>query len=257
MQPFADQVQVAIDSKKGFPCVQKPLQDVLDNLNDISTTDPVTGATTADPKHLWNLRQQINASISRKATGTAQDGRQAAAQLTTLKPVLDSTIEPGAPGFTDGQGNITLTKLDSTIKNLSRQQVANGVSTADGVTPAQVQALLDLRDNLRQAGAAVYNNKPPGSDTVRNLGSNGLVNLLAGRGGVPTHAVNALLPRVGEMGAGPISMMLGTAARGVRLGAQAFGSRGSDMVMNALVNRLTNPKLYQKAVNPLLGGRTR
>ena len=284
VQLFADQVQAAIDSKKGFPSVQKPLQDVLDNLNDISTTDPVTGATTADPEHLWNLRQQINASISPKAAGTAQDGRQAAAQLTALKPVLDSTIEPGAPGFTafmkqysdltspidgmrwlqkqgigitDGQGNITLAKLDSTIKNLSRQQGANGVSTADGVTPQQEQALLDLRENLRQAGAATYGGKLPGSDTVRNLGSNGLVNLLAGQGGVPTHALNTLLPSLGDAGAGPIGLMLGTAASGARLGAGAVGSRGSGMVMNALVNRLTNPELYQKAVNPLLSGGAR
>ncbi|WP_239478837.1 hypothetical protein [Lichenicola cladoniae] len=281
IQPFSDQLQTAIDSKKGYPSVQKPLLDLQQTLQDVTQTDPQTGAATADPEHLWNVRQQINAMISPKAAGTAQDGRQAAAQLIGLKPGLDATIEQGAPGFgnfikqysdlsapidgmnwlqkqgigiTDSQGNITLAKLDSTIKTLQRQQEAPGANTADGVTPDQQQALIALRENLRQAGAAVYKGRLPGSDTFRNLGSNSLINAVSSGAGMPGHMVNMLLPGVGEVAAGPIGTMLGSAAAATRYGANALATRGSNMVTQELINRLTNPAAYQKAVNPLAGG---
>ena len=279
--PIASAMQDAIDAKNGYPSVQKPLQDIKDTLDSVTQTDPQTGAVTTDPRALWNVRQEINAMISPMAAGTAKDGRQAAAQLIALKPVLDTEIEKGAPGFgnfidqysklsapidgmnwlqkqgitiTDPQGNITLNKIDGTIKALQKQQGAPGAREADGVTPDQYQALLASRENLRQAGAAVYRGRLPGSDTARNLGSNAFVNALtAGTHGYLGHTINSLVPAVGEATAGPMGLFLGGAMSAARYGAGATVNRGSNMIMDQLANKLTDPNAYQKAVNPLVG----
>lgn len=279
VSPVAKAMQDAIDAKAGYPSVQKPLQDIKDTLDSVTQTDPQTGATTADPRALWNVRQEINAMISPLAAGKANDGRQAAAQLVGLKPVLDTEIEKGAPGFgdfidqysklsapidgmnwlqkqgitiTDGQGNITLAKIDGTIKALQKQQGAPGAREADGVTPDQYNALLALRENLRQAGAAVYKGKLPGSDTARNLGSNAFVNALtAGGQGLIGHTINTLAPVSGEAVAGPLGGAAGLGLSLARYGAGATVNRGSNMIMDQLTNKLTDPAAYQRAVNAL------
>ena len=73
-----------------------------------------------------------------------------------------------------------------------------------------------------------------------------------GNVGLPGHMMSVLLPGAGEAAAGPIGMMLGSAVGAARYGAGAATSRGSSMVMDGLVNRMTNPEAYQKAVNPLV-----
>ena len=281
-QPILDHVDQLIGSANGRPSVQGPLQLYRDQVAAVSTPD-ANGVPMADPADLYNTRQFLGDMISPRAKGTASDGQAAASQLMTLRPTVDSTIEQGAPGFgdylkqfrdlsgpidgmrwlqqqgigiTDGQGNITLTKLDSTIKTLQRQQGSNGANTAKSVTPEQYQALVDLRENLRQASAANYRGKVPGSDTARNLGSNGLVNALtAGTTGGWGHALGIALPSAGGAVEGPLGLMVGGGLAAARYGASATAQRGSNMVMNALVQRMTDPEAFGKTFNALAPGR--
>ena len=281
-QPVVDQVNQLIAQNAGRPTVQGPLQQVLNQLEvkvPDPTVDPATGLPTpgatieqavSDPATLYNVRKYIGDIISPKAAGTAQDGRAAAAQLMTLKPVLDDTIESGAPGYKDyiaqydalsqpidgmqalqklnlydASGNVTLPKIDNAIKSLTAQQNAPGYKLADSITPEQMGQLVALRDNMRQAGQSNLG-RSLGSNTFQNFATNSLINAAGSHAG---HAVGAVLSAAGaDAAVGPLGMVaapLGYAASHI-IGNIGAKSRG--MVMESLTNKLLNPQAASNAL---------
>jgi hypothetical protein len=276
-EPVVDQVQALIAQNAGRPTVQGPLQQVLKQLVQKvpdPTVDPTTGLPTpgatieqpiSDPATLYNVRKYIGDIVSPKVAGTAQDGRAAAAQLLTLKPVLDDVIESGAPGFknyitqfdqlsrpidgmralqalnlTDANGNTTLQKLDTAVKSLTKQQAAPGYRNADGITPEQMQQLVALRDNMRQAGQSNLG-RALGSNTFQNLATNNLLNAAGSKGGHVAAAVGSALGADAALGpvAGLVAPTLSYAATHV-LGK--LGENSREMVMQSLTNKLLNPQ---------------
>ena len=187
-QPLLDTVRKAVADNAGRPTVQAPLINVANQLQAVTSDDG-----TALPSDLWNVRKFIGDMVAPRAAGTANDGQAAAAQLIALKPTIDATIEPGAPGFgsylqqyrqasqpisameylqskfpTNAQGNVQLGSLDSFVKGINRSQAKSGYSPADDITDEQLQGLTDLRDDLRLAGN-VDLGRARGSDTNDRL----------------------------------------------------------------------------------------
>jgi soluble lytic murein transglycosylase-like protein len=281
-QPVVDQVQQLIAQNAGRPTVQGPLQQVLNQLVQKvpdPTVNPATGLPTpgatieqpiSDPATLYNVRKYIGDIVSPKVAGTAQDGRAAAAQLLTLKPVLDDTIESGAPGYqayisqfdqlsqpidgmralqalnlTDANGNTTLAKLDNAVKSLTKQQNAPGYKMADSITPEQMQQLMLLRDNMRQAGQSSLG-RTLGSNTFQNFATNNLINAAGSHAG---HAVGAVASAMGaDATFGPLGMAaapLGYAASHL---VGKLGENSREMVMQSLTNKLLNPQAASNAL---------
>jgi hypothetical protein len=276
-EPVVDQVQALIAQNAGRPTVQGPLQQVLKQLVQKvpdPTVDPNTGLPTpgatieqpiSDPATLYNVRKYIGDIISPKAAGTAQDGRTAAAQLLTLKPVIDDAIESGAPGYkayisqfdqlsqpidgmralqalnlTDANGNTTLAKIDNAVKSLTKQQNAPGYRMADSITPDQMGQLVALRDNMRQAGQSNLG-RSLGSNTFQNLATNSLMNAAGSTGG---HVIGAVGSALGADAAfGPLGAVAGPA---LSYAASHFAGKLSvksgAMVMESLTNKLLNPQ---------------
>ena len=199
-QPITDAVQTAIKANAGRPTVQGPLLNVSSQIQAITGDDD-----TAAPRDLWNVRKYLGDMVAPRAAGTANDGQAAAAELMGLKPVLDTQIEQGAPGFqnylqqyqkyaapisaqeylqskfpTDAQGNIQLGRLDTFIKGITNAQNKSGYNPADDISDDQMQGLTDLRDDLRLK-SNVDLGKARGSDTVANLFTNNRVaNIMQG-----------------------------------------------------------------------------
>jgi hypothetical protein len=282
-QPVVDQINELIQNNAGRPTVQGPLQQVRNQLVTQvpdPTVDPATGQPTpgammdqaiSDPATLYNVRKYIGDIVSPKAAGTAQDGRAAAAQLLTLKPVLDDTIESGAPGYTayikqfdqlsqpingmqalqalnltDAQGNITLAKLDNAVKGLTKQQNAPGARNADSVTPEQMGQLTALRDDMRRQGLSSLG-KGIGSNTFQNFASNNLLNAMGSRAG---HGIGVAASALGG------SAILGPAEGGLGAGvsfaashiAGGINEKAKSMVMQSLTNKLLNPQAAAAAL---------
>jgi hypothetical protein len=258
-QPVVDQVQQLIAQNAGRPTVQAPLQQVLNQLA------PEGKPPVSDPATLYNVRKYIGDIISPKAAGTAQDGRAAAAQLMTLKPVLDDTIESGAPGYKayiqqfdqlsqpingmqalqklnlfDARGNVTMAKLDNAVKSITNQQNAPGYKLADSITPEQMQQLVALRDDMRREGLSSLG-RSLGSNTFQNFATNSLMNAAGSRG---AHVVGAAMSALGgDAALGPVGAFAGPAlsyAASHMAGKMSENARS--MVMESLVNKLLNPQ---------------
>lgn len=144
----------------------------------------------------------------------------------------------------DAQGNITLAKVQNALRNLEKTQMKPGVNEAKAVTPAQIEALTNIRDDLlRQAQAQA--GRSLGSNTAQNLAmQNMLANLLPGRAGEVAGAIGP-----GAIAGGGLGMLLGGpagaaagAVAGNRLGAAATGlmRAGNEDIQNRLASLLLN-----------------
>lgn len=279
--PVLDKINELIDQNKGRPTVQAPMQWVKEQLQGLHqpiADDAPEGTEqeqVAAPEDLYNLRKYIGDIISPRVRGTAADGTAAAAQLMQLKPILDAQIESGAPGFknyisqydqmsrpinamqwlqsqnlTDSQGNVTLQKLDSTIKAADRARAQGGVRLPDSLSDTQMQGLQDLRDHLQAVSQSTYNGRLPGSDTAQNLSSQGLFqNMLSGGNiGRTIGAGAGMLAGHAQIGA-TAGKMVGNALAGRAANSAAIAAaRGNSLVSSAVLDALTDPVSYQNAL---------
>ena len=260
--PVVDQLQTLIDRNGARPTVSGPLQQVM---NQLAPKDAESGVRTplSDPEQLYNLRQYLGDMISPRATGTANDGQAAAAQLMQLKPTLDQTIESGAPGFqsyigqfdqlsqpidamrflqskqlVNSDGIVQRSKIGQLLHTIQQQQMAPGYRQADSLTPDQLQALGALHDDLNMAARSSTLGKSLGSNTSQQLFTTGTVgNMLTGKGG----AVASYLAGGGtgfELGGGPAAAVAGAAVHGIRSAYLNRLAATTEAAKGALVNKL-------------------
>ncbi len=154
--------------------------------------------------------------------------------------------------LTDAQGNITLQKVDSALKNIQRLRSANGTNAAKSLGDDHIAGLTALRDDLlRQTNTGL--GRSAGSATAQNLATQNLLSaVLPGKVG----AVVGSMARPEVIGAGLGSLLGNEIAGGAgaaagaavggglgRIAANAFEHRGA-AVRAQLDNLLTNPELY-------------
>ena len=266
-QPFVDTINGILASPDGKrDTVTRALQPLLDK----AKAADGSGLET-DPAQLYGLRKAIGDQLSSVGTQEGADARAATRQLMQARDSLDGVIESGAPGFgayidqhaamsrpidgqrwlqaqnvTDAQGNIVLSKLDSTVKRLDAQRAKPGASLADGVTDDQIATMRTLRDDMRLE-AATNAAKPVGSNTVQTLATSNA--LAAGKWGA-----NAAAAVGGGLTANPLTWGAGgVPGAALRYGLGKLGARGERLVQDELRNRLLNPQLPPTGapLNPL------
>lgn len=214
------------------------------------------GTPITDPATLYqSTRKNITDALSPLSRGTDADATAASSILQRVLPKLDTAIEAGAPGYqdymnafrdqsgpvnamqylqgrnlTDAYGNTTLQKLDSTIKDVQRQQAMPGARSADSLSDDQMAQLDALRtDHLRSANLA--KGKALGSNTVQNLSTNTVMNALTGTASqVAGRAAGAIFGHV------PGYLV----AEGAERGLSAAAANAERMTRQAVVDRLLN-----------------
>lgn len=209
-----------------------------------------------DPEMAYGVRKHINDLLTPVAQRDKPELQAAASQLTGLKGELDAAIEPGAPGFgqyiskyeemsrpidqmkflqsanlTDANDNVSLQKVDTLIKSITRQQNAPGVQKASSITDDQLAALNTLRNTLRAQGASAAG-KALGSNTFQNLATNSRVGTATG---------NPLVSLGLAAGGGILGGVPGAVAgAALNMGAHHITGSAEDMTKNAIVERLLN-----------------
>lgn len=144
----------------------------------------------------------------------------------------------------DAQGNITLAKVQNALRNLEKMQMKPGLNEAKSVTPAQIEALTNIRDDLlRQAQAQA--GRSLGSNTAQNLAmQNMLANLLPGKAADVAGSIGP-----GAIAGGGLGFLLGGPAGGAagavvgnRLGAATTGlmRASNEDIQNRLSQLLLN-----------------
>ncbi|WP_051626137.1 transglycosylase SLT domain-containing protein [Kozakia baliensis] len=269
VEPIREHLNDLINSNRGRDTVQQPLRNVLAQVNAAADEDG-----TALPEHLWNVRKYLNDMVSPRARGTANDGQAAAAQLLDLKPTITEQIEKGAPGFkeylgqyeqisrpidamrflqsrnlTNANGDVQLGRLDAFIKATAKERGKPGYREADSVTPEQLKALEDLRDDMRLA-SRIDLGRARGSDTNVNLTTTGRIANMA----------QGMAPKLAAMGGGsiggalvggpmaaPVGGFIGNALAGVvdrRIAGRMANTQAA--TYDALDNMLLNPRAIKR-----------
>lgn len=226
----------------------------VSQIRDAMRSDTGNGAPETDPEMLYGVHKAVNDLLSPLAQSTDADKQAAAASLMKLKPLLQTAIESGAPGFkaymqthaemskpidaarylqslnlTDSNGATRLPAVDSAIKNITKQQQLPGVPKAKWVSDDQLEQLERLRNALRME-AARGTGKPVNSTTFQNLATNSKVSQIAGS---PLSAIGGALAFDPSL----VGYLAGQAAGA---GVKATLARSEDMVRRALAERLLN-----------------
>lgn len=157
--------------------------------------NPETG--TIDPMALYSIRKDITDAMSGKLSGDLSNLRLAKGQLADLLPVIDRTIDTGAPGFMDYMSKYAKSsqgidqmrllqgieaKVTTGLPNLStgnpvlaasalRRQLAAAQDELGTQLSASAQRKLDniIEEINRGMAATSPGIKPPGSDTFKNM----------------------------------------------------------------------------------------
>jgi hypothetical protein len=229
------------------------------------------GSLESDVAQLYGVRKAIADKLSPLAAGTGNDARLAAKELLDVQNVIDQRIEQAAPGFkgylkdysemskpldrmallqsakiTDSQGNITLAKLDSTIKSIEKARSSKGVHAAKSLSDDDLNGLRAIREDMRRESLPAAKAKPPGSDTVQNLATSNALGRFLGNTAVDTVG-GGLLGAGYDLYHGNLP---GTAA-GVGalagLGVKRALASKDAQVLDLLANRLVNPQVASTA----------
>ena len=163
--------------------------------------NPETG--TIDPMSLYSVRKDITDAMAGKLSGDLSNLRLAKGQLADLLPVIDRTIDAGAPGFraymekyaksSQGIDQMRLlqgieAKVTTGLPNLStgnpvlaasalRRQLAAAQDELGMKLSPSAQGKLDNIINEINRGMAATSPgiKPPGSDTFKNMSMGNLI----------------------------------------------------------------------------------
>jgi hypothetical protein len=163
--------------------------------------NPETG--TIDPMSLYGVRKDITDAMAGKLSGDLSNLRLAKGQLADLLPVIDRTIDAGAPGFmaymdkyaksSQGIDQMRLlqgieAKVTTGLPNLStgnpvlaasalRRQLAAAQDELGIQLSPSAQSKLDniINEINRGMAATAPGIKPPGSDTFKNMSMGNLI----------------------------------------------------------------------------------
>lgn len=163
--------------------------------------DPETG--TIDPMALYGVRKDIALAMSGKLSGDLANLRLAKGQLADLLPVIDRTIESGAPGFskymeqfaksskpidqmellqaiqskvTTGQPNIMTGEPVLAAAALRRQLAAKREELGTDLSPAAQRKIDNIINEINRGQAATAPGvRAPGSNTFQNLSMGNLI----------------------------------------------------------------------------------
>lgn len=221
---------------------------------DMGGDQPVLQPQT-DPEQLYGIRQAIGDQLS--PLSEDKDARLAKSQLMQVQNALDPVIEKGAPGFQnyldaysqaskpidsleylqslnlhDMRGNMTLGKVNQAVTQMEGDRAEPGLNAAKSLSDDQVQALYNLRSDLRRADTTVPLGKAARTANVTgNLDNEGFVSQVVGP--LTSHVVGAMHPAAGfAMGVGRLALE---------------GKR--NQVTNLLVDRLLNPDEAKAPLN--------
>ena len=163
--------------------------------------NPETG--TIDPMSLYGVRKDITDAMAGKLSGDLSNLRLAKGQLADLLPVIDRTIDAGAPGFmaymdkyaksSQGIDQMRLlqgieAKVTTGLPNLStgnpvlaasalrRQLVAAQDELGTQLSPSAKRKLDNIIDEINRGMAATAPGvTPPGSNTFQNMSMGNLI----------------------------------------------------------------------------------
>lgn len=224
-----------------------------------------------DPETLYNsVRKEIGDLLDKRSDDPA--GQQAGRELTHVRDVLDKQIAKAAPGFdqyladyadaskpitamkfmqglnlTDLQGNITLAKVDTALK-----QIEKGIKSGDATHPANslnkydryaLEALRDdlLRQTKTQSGITKGTSTYQRFATSAKLPSGGLLGKLVNPTTLGTGAGYGLGELIAPGWGSALGMMTGAGAGRV---AENVLARRNALVDSALSYMLTNPGAF-------------
>ena len=163
--------------------------------------NPETG--TIDPMSLYSVRKDITDAMAGKLSGDLSNLRLAKGQLADLLPVIDRTIDAGAPGFmaymdkyakssqgldqmrllqgieakvTTGLPNISTGNPVLAASGLRRQLAAAQDELGTQLSPSAQRKLENIIDEINRGMAATAPGvKPPGSNTFQNMSMGNLI----------------------------------------------------------------------------------
>ena len=163
--------------------------------------DPETG--TIDPMALYSVRKDITDAMAGKLSGDLANLRLARGQLADLLPVIDSTIEAGAPGFnrymqqfaksssaidqmrvlqgieskvTTGQPNLMTGEPVLAAGALRRELKNKAEDIGAQLSPAAQRRLDNIINEINRGQAATAPGvKAPGSNTFQNMSMGNLI----------------------------------------------------------------------------------
>ena len=197
-------VAAAIQAITSNPATQRQTVDqamkyVADLL--VKRVDPETG--TIDPMALYGVRKDITDAMAGKLSGDLANLRLAKGQLADLLPVIDRTIESGAPGFskymeqfaksskpidqmellqaiqskvTTGQPNIMTGEPVLAAAALRRQLAAKREELGTDLSPAAQRNIDNIINEINRGQAATAPGvRAPGSNTFQNLSMGNLI----------------------------------------------------------------------------------
>lgn len=163
--------------------------------------DPETG--TINPMALYSVRKDITDAMAGKLSGDLANLRLARGQLNDLLPVIDATIEAGAPGFnrymqqfaksssaidqmrllqgieskvTTGQPNLMTGEPVLAASALRRQVAAKSEELGTQLSPAAQRRLDNIINEINRGQAATAPGvRAPGSNTFQNMSMGNLI----------------------------------------------------------------------------------
>jgi hypothetical protein len=204
-QPVSVQpIAAAIEGITSNPATQRQTVDqAMSYVTDLLArrVDPETG--TINPMALYSVRKDITDAMAGKLSGDLSNLRLARGQLADLLPVIDATIESGAPGFnrymqqfaksssaidqmrllqgieskvTTGQPNIMTGEPVLAAAALRRQVAAKAEDIGAQLSPAAQRRLDNIINEINRGQAATAPGvKAPGSNTFQNMSMGNLI----------------------------------------------------------------------------------
>jgi hypothetical protein len=193
-QPVVDTIdQILSGPAAKQEAVRNTLEKVKKSLYDAG------GNLESMPDMLYGVRKNITDKLNSKATDSmAADAKAARAHLTSVLDQLDKIIPQGAPKFkdylsnyaeqakivdaqkflqdqlsgagkiTDAQGNLRHAQVQKLLEKVAAERKKPGNSPAKSLTDEQVQALIDIRNELAAKAYKDELARAPGSDTAQN-----------------------------------------------------------------------------------------
>jgi hypothetical protein len=197
-------IAAAIEGITSNPATQRQTVDqAMKYVTDLLArrVDPETG--TINPMALYSVRKDITDAMAGKLSGDLANLRLARGQLADLLPVIDSTIEAGAPGFnrymqqfaksssaidqmrllqgiesrvTSGQPNLMTGEPVLAASALRRQVAAKSEEIGAQLSPAAQRRLDNIINEINRGQAATAPGvRAPGSNTFQNLTMGNLI----------------------------------------------------------------------------------